>query len=178
MFLEWERDIKALMTTDYFTKLGSYVLDSSTMWQEAAMNSLLAAARIPGKPPRFTHDYLPHRYMVRNWIKKLLELPCDVYITGHVELHKSQAGDIKYTFMTTGQGVILIPILFDEVYVMRVKEGGTAPSYSIQTCPSDMYDARSRLAEKSKLEMYEKPDMKHILKKAGYSIEDKPPLFK
>jgi hypothetical protein len=37
-----------------------------------------------------------------------------------------------------------------------------------------MYQARSRLGKGGELDLYEKPDIKAILKKVGFSPDDKP----
>jgi len=76
--------------------------------------------------------------------------------------------------MTTGKGAIIIPTLFDEVYVMDPKKTSDGVKYRVLTQNTGTYTARSRLAKGGLLSMYEEPDIKGILRKAGMDVSDKP----
>lgn len=174
----WVKETQARMKMGYFDHLGTYVIDSGTKWADSVMNQVLKAAGIPGETPRFTKDYQPQKTQVLNWIKYLLRIPCDFIMTGHLESHKDDVtGSITYRLMTTGKAVSLIPLEFDEIWVTNTKSRASGLDYRIITAHTGPYLASSRLGRGGKFEVYEKPDIKYLLKKAGESTEDKPLLL-
>lgn len=176
-FRRWEKTTEERIRSGYFNYFGTYVLDSSTSWSEAIMNQLLLKAGIAGEAPRWAKDYVPQKVAIQNWVKKLLNLQCDFILTGHLKLVEDPIdGKHKFRYMTTGQGMIIIPTLFDEVYVTLTKETSKGVEYQLLTANIGTYAARSRLKADGKLETYEEPDLKGILKKAGRDYSDKPPL--
>jgi len=175
MFNEWKSQMEKRAKLHYFDHLGTYVLDSSTTWAESIMNYVLKKAHIAGEAPRWAHDYVPQKVIIRNWVREMLDLPCDFIMTGHLEGEKDEvSGQMTYEYMTTGKGVILIPLLFDELYVMDPKEGSKGTNYRILTQATGRYSACSRLAEEGLLDQYEDANIKKILKKVGLSTKDKP----
>jgi hypothetical protein len=162
------------MKMNYFDHLGTYVIDSSTTFADTIMNSVLKAAGIAGNPPRFTHDYTPQKVQLVNWIKYMLRIPCDFILTGHLEASKDEVtGAITYRYMTTGKAEVTIPLLFDEVWVTDTKKTSQGLDYRIITARTGPYLASTRIGH-GKFELYEEPDIKYLLKKAGLSTEDKP----
>jgi hypothetical protein len=174
MFNEWKRNFEHRHNGGYFEKIGTYAIDSSTMWSEGIMNYFLKKAGIAGQPPRFTKDYTPQKIEIRNYIRRMLDLPCHFAVTGHLELHKDMEDQLKFRYMTTGKGTVMLPLLFDEVYVLNTKETQGDVKYRLLTRTTDRYSARSRLAKDGKLDTYEDPDIKKLMKKAGLKVEDKP----
>jgi len=175
-FVLWEKEMERRIKMGYFDHIGTYCLDSATTWSNAIMNSILNKAGIPGTAPRFTKDYGPQKIIIQNWVKKLLNLPCHVIITGHLAQIKGEEGTKPtYRFMTTGQAAVTLPLLFDELYVMEPKETSGGAQYRILTQATGTYIARSRLAAGGKFEKYEPADIKALLKKAGLPTEDKKP---
>ena len=175
MFLKWKEDMKVRAKMNYFNSLGTYVIDSSTFWAEAIMNSILKKAGIAGQPPRRNHDYVPQKTEIRNWVRELIDLPCDFFMTGHLEGKEDEVTKVmRYRYMTTGQGTVLIPSLFDEVWVMQPKAIASGVKYQILTQATGTYLARSRLAKEGLLDTYEDADVKKILKKVGLPTTDKP----
>jgi len=176
-FKLWKSEMLKRDKANYWDHIGTYVLDSSTTWSEAIMNSILQTANIAGQAPRFTKDYTPQKVEIRNWLRQILDFPCDVIITGHLEKVEEQISDttklITYKYMTTGKGTVLIPLLFDELWIMDPKGTAGGVEYRILTQSTGKKVARSRLATDGKLNMYEKPDIKEMLKKAGLPYQDK-----
>jgi len=178
MFELWMKEMEKREKMGYFNHIGTYCLDSATTWSESIMNWVLKKAHLSGTAPRFTHDYVPQKVQIRNWLRELLDLPCDFILTGHLEGDKDEvSGRMTYRFMTTGKGVTTIPLLFDEIYVLDPKDSSKGVDYRILTQSTGTYVARSRLAKEGLLDKYEKCDIKEILKKAKLPHEDKP-LFK
>jgi len=176
-YQKWKTDFDHRRKIGYFDHIGTYVLDSSTLWAEAIMNRILQKAGIAGEPPRFTKDYTPQKIEIFNMLNWILDLPCDFILTGHLEQFDDAADkSVRYRYMTTGKGAIIIPTKFDEIYIMTPKETSGGVKYRLLTKNTGMYTARSRLAAGGLLETYEEPDIKNILKKAGMDTSDKPLL--
>ena len=174
----WCKEMAERERMGYFEAIGTYCIDSATTWSDAIMNSILKKAGLAGESPRWSHDYVPQKVAIENWLHELLALPCDFFLTGHLEGQKDEvSGQMLYQFMTTGKGAIKIPLLFDEIYIMDPKKTSAGVEYRLLTQATGTYTARSRLAANGLLDTYEKPDIKNMLKKVGLSAEDKPKLF-
>ena len=176
-YQQWKTNFERRRKAGYFSQLGTYMLDSSTLWAETIMNRILQKAGIPGTPPRFTKDYTPQKIEILNMLRWCLDLPCDFILTGHLEQFEDAVDStIRYRYMTTGKGAIIIPTLFDEVFIMTPKETSDGVKYRLLTKNTGTYTARSRLAAGGLLETYEEPNIKAILAKAGRNTDDKPLL--
>jgi len=186
-FAEWMKTIDIRMKIKYFDNFGTYCLDSATTFGDAVMNYQLDSKSRAGEAPQHRHDYNPQKVYMTNYIKKLMRIPCDFIMTGHLREIKKliridpKTGianeDIKYRFYTTGQAVVTIPLLFDEIYVIVGKEQkGREPQREMLIDSLGTYVARSRLKAKGKLSAVEPPDIKALLKKIGLDWRDKPRL--
>jgi len=175
-FASWKANFEARERGGYFDHIGTYVLDSATTWSDAIMNNILKLAGIPGQSPRYTKDWTPQKIEIRNYIKRMLNLPCDFVLNGHLKMNTDGEESVKFRFMTTGQGMLTIPLLFDELYVLSTKETASGVTFRLLTKPTGKYLARSRLAADGIFDTYETPDIKHLLKKAGLPTDDKPLL--
>jgi len=163
-FALWETEFKRRKAGGYFEQIGTYYLDSSTMWAQAAMNLILKKAGRPGKAPLFNKDYTPQKIAVRNYLLQILDLPCDVVVTGHLAMNTDEVtGRVTYRYQTTGRGTVELPTLFDEVYVMDPVETSKGIQRRILTTATGRHMARSRLG----MPMYVDPDFKAIKKLAG-----------
>ena len=177
MFDAWCKNFEQREKDKYFESFGTYMLDSSTMFAEAIMNKILKSANLAGQAPRFTHDYVPQKVMIHNCFKRILALPCDVIITGHIEPIKDEVlGSVEWRFMTTGKGTVIIPLLFTEKWIAHTKQTAQGVEYQILTQRNGKYMASSSIAA-GKLSTFEEPDIKKILTKCGFDAKDKPSLF-
>ena len=174
-----------LCKNGFFNNFGTYCLDSATTWAEAAMNKQLKKAGIAGKAPRFTKDYTPQKVDMVNSIKKMMNIPCDFFLLGHLEQTKESLGfdaqgnertRILYRFLTTGKASVTIPLQFDELYVAIGREKGRDFEYKLLIKAQGQYIARSRLQADGVLAKEEPPDIKALLKKIGLDWQDKPKL--
>lgn len=186
-FARWMKAIDMRFSIDYFSQFGTYCLDSSTTFSDAVMAYQLSIVGRSGEAPQHRRDYNPQKVFITNYIKKLMRLPCDFVLTGHLrEVKKlirvdAKTGvateDIKYRFLTTGQAVVTIPLLFDEVYVLIGKGShGRDPKREMLIDSLGEYIARSRLKANGLLNAVEPPDIKALLKKIGLDWRDKPRL--
>ena len=189
MFREWCRTFEQRMRGKYFESIGTYSLDSSTMWADAIMNWVLSSANIAGKSPRWAHDYVPQKVEIQTWMRRILTLPCDVVVTGHLDgiyeavmLHRGSKDEetvqvlTGYRYMTTGKGAVIIPLLFDEQWTTFAEEKGQNTEYSLLTARWKLYRAGTRIG-RGVFNTHEKPDIKELLKKAGWPTNDKAKLY-
>lgn len=184
MFREWARTFEQRVRSKYFEQFSTYSLDSSTMWADAIMNFGMAKEKRAGEVPNFYKDYNPQKVEIQNWMKRILALPCDVVVTGHLEgeyesrtINNEEIKSlVKYKYMTTGRGAIIIPLMFDEQWTMFVDERAGKLEYKVLTAPYRLYRARTRIG-RGKFEQFEVADIKALLRKAGWPTTDKPRLF-
>jgi hypothetical protein len=187
-FAKWMKAIDLRFSIGYFEHFGTYCLDSATTWGDAVMAYGLGMKGRAGEIPQHRHDYMPQKVHMVNYIKKLMRLPCDFILTGHLKENRkilyvdSKTGiareEVNYRFHTTGQAVMTIPLLFDEIYVLIGEDSRTSgnPKRKMLIDSLGTYVARSRLKMDGKLDAVEELDIKKLLKKAGLKWEDKPPL--
>lgn len=187
VFADWMKTIDIRLQIGYFEKFGTYCIDSATTFGDTVMNYQLKSQQREGTAPMHRRDYMPQKVYMQNYIRKLMRLPCDFILTGHLREIKEllridtstgiKTEDIKYRFYTTGQAVVTIPLLFDEIYVLTGKDGrGSTPKREMLIDSLGKYIARSRLKANGLLEATENPNIKELLKKIGLDWEDKPKL--
>lgn len=187
-YREWKSNFLHLVNDGYFEKIGTYFLDSNTFWNEAIMNWVLKNAKEGGKvvsrageAPNYFKDYMPQKIEIRNALSQVLNLPCDVVVTGHLtERYDESRGDsgevikrlLGYEFKITGDAATIIPGMFDEWYISMTKDTPQGPEYQLLTSKARYYKARTRIGA-GKFAQYEKADMKTLLRKIGWDTKDK-----
>jgi len=178
VFALWQKEMAERTRMNFWDHVGTYVIDSATMWSESIMNWVQAASGRAGEAPKFTKDYVPQKVQIRNWIRAIMkDVKGDFILIGHLRAVEDQvSGQVHYRFMTTGQGMVVIPLLFEEIWVADPRKIAKGVDYRFLTQSTGIHVARSRLAKGGMLETYEEPDMKKILKKVGMNYEDKPLL--
>lgn len=129
-------------------KYKTVVIDSMTTLSDALMENVMAenpgikgpVAGVPGM-----QHYLVLTFQFKQLIKRLLALPCNVVMLGHIKVDKDEnTGRITYRPMLSGQLPEQVPILFEEVYraFVETKEGKT--THYAQTRPQGGYVARTQ----------------------------------
>jgi len=181
VFAEWKKVNEIRLKIGYFDQFGTYGIDSLTTFAQAAMNAQLALKGRAGEAPLHRQDYNPQKIEIENRIRRLMNLPCDFIITGHlkeerrlISIDKSSGAkqeEVTHRLHITGQAVITVPLLFDELYVLIGK--GVNPRRKMLIDSLGEYIARSRLKGGDKLVAEEEPDIKGLLKKVGLNWEDK-----
>lgn len=187
-FHKWTVDFDRRLKSGYFDQFGTYVLDSSTMFSEAIMNYVLKQAGRAGQTPQRNHDYVPQKTHLTNNLKQVLNLPCDVILTGHLKAVDDPVDVITINnevqpktimrFLAVGQAMTTIPLLFDEIWITSVVRGPEGLKYRLILESTGTYLARSRLLGNltGKKEPYYEADIKKTLRLCGYPVEDKPKL--
>ena len=186
-YADWKKATDIRFQIGYYNQFGTYCLDSATTFGISIMNYELAAKGRAGEAPQMRIDYQPQKTEMINYFRKLMNLPCDFILTGHLrEMRKVLSVDtktgiareeIKFRFYTTGQAVVTIPLLFDEIYVIIGKNDREGVKREMLIDSLGEYVARSRLKSKGLLNAIEPPDLKSLLRKAGFDPQDKPKLI-
>ncbi len=169
----WDREYSRLKQGGVFDKIGTFAIDSGTTFSGAFMNEVLKKAGRAGGTPQ-QNDYLPTMVMLENAIKDITALPCDFVFICHEDTDKDEAtGKLFVGPLLIGKLKYRIPILFDEIYYATTTETSAGVNYKLLTRSTGLYKARTRLGKGGLFETYEEQDIKKLLKKAGYSTEDK-----
>lgn len=186
-YADWKKATDVRFSIGYYNQFGTYCLDSATTFGIAVMNYGLNNKSRAGEAPQMRHDYQPQKTEMTNYFRKLMNLPCDFILTGHLrEIRKVLSADtktgivreeVKFRFYTTGNAVVTIPLLFDEIYVITGKNDRDGVKREMLIDSLGEYIARSRLKSKGLLNAIEPPDIKALLKKAGFDAQDKPKLI-
>lgn len=176
-FKLWDDEYARLKRIKIFDHIGTYCIDSLTMWAAAALSAVMAKAGRAGTTPQ-QNDWYPQMIMIENAIREISALPCDFILLGHEDSHKDEVlGKISYKLMVTGKLVARVPALFDEVYHAEVRDTSKGPEHMLRTRRNATYDARTRIGRRGIFDELEPPDIKKLMKKAGRSCEDKPLLL-
>jgi AAA domain len=194
-FRAWKHMLKERINSGYFNQFATYCLDSTTSWGDAALyyvqktidkDSRGTIISHAGETPKWNRDYRPQRTEVENALRMLLSLPCDVillaHLTGEYEDKMNHATGEKeailtrYVFNGVGETKTKVPLFFSEIWVMFAEEGARGNEYKLLTQHHGFYRASTRLGREGRFEKWEKPDIKYLLKKAGWDTKDKPKL--
>jgi hypothetical protein len=173
----WDEKFHHRVAMGYFSKIGTYAIDSMTTWAQCIMYQILKKAGRTGGTPQ-QNDWLPQMSIIEAAVRKFLTLPCNCILIGHEDVTQDQAtGRLFVSLLITGKLVRRLPVLFDEIYAAVPKETSAGVNYQLLTKNSGLYLAKSRLASQGKIETYELSDISAIMKKAGIDTTAKPPLF-
>jgi hypothetical protein len=185
VWAKWTKITEIRFQIGYYNQFGTYAIDSSTKFQDAAMNFIMQSAKggsRSGEAPQMRHDYTPTKVLMQNYFTKFMNLPCDFILTGHfkeseelLSVDKSTGVEHKKTefrYMTIGQAAVTIPLMFDEIYVLQVN----GHERTLLLDAQGQYIARSRLKSNGKLNNEEPANIKELLKKIGLEWEDKQKL--
>lgn len=173
-FSLWEAHIRDLERNRVFDNIGTYAIDSLTLWSEALMNEILRrSGRTRGIPQ--VQDWQLMMNTTRDCIKALTSYPCDLIVTAHVDSDKDEiTGKLFTAPLIAGKLKERLPLLFDELYVMQAQETSKGTEWRLLTQPTSIWRARTRFGAEGLYDMYEPPDIKALLKKAGLNDKDKP----
>lgn len=182
-YAEWKKRTELRLQIKYFDNFGTYCIDSLTTFSDSVMNYQLASRGVAGERPAFNIDYTPQKVEIENQIRRLMNLPTDFILTGHLDKIVRLRGidkkgirdeEVQYRLMITGKAVMTIPLLFDELYVLIGK--GNNPRREMLIDSLGEYVARSRYKGPDKLGAIVEPNIREFLKRAGLNWQDKPKL--
>lgn len=170
-FKQWEKDMTVLLNSGIFRRVGTFAIDSFTMFSEAMMREALALDMRPNTVPQLV-DYMRQQGTCKNWINILSQLPCHFICTAHIDIDKDEvSGRIETNPLASGKLRFQLPMLFSEYFVTMVKSTPQGPNWTLLTQPDGVYKVRTRTPAGT-LAPNEEPDIRKLLKKAGYAYED------
>lgn len=127
---------------------GTLVLDSLTTFSDEMMRYLMklnpGIKRMDtlGAATPAMQDYQVARLFFKQVLGELLNLPCNLVVTAHIQVDKDEiTGEILRTPMLAGKLSRELPILFPEVYRSYVKDG----KYWAQTKSDARYQCRTQI---------------------------------
>jgi len=182
----WESEFFKLRNGGLFDKIGTYCLDSFTTWFECLKNQInarkavksKAAAGYRGATSRSVGvmeqmDWQVAGNIVRDMSKLCTALPCDFIMTGHLLLEKEDVSGRMIAYFNSIPSLrVNVPLLFDEIYVLICQETSQGVERKLLTQPTGKYVARTRIGA-GKFDLYETPNIKALLTKAGLPATDK-----
>ena len=172
----WDRRFKELTRGDFFNGIGTFAIDSISMWLRTMMNKRVHSKRdkrdesIPA-----IQDYLVVANELINNLIIMNSLPCDTIVIGHIDRHEDKITGAVQTSIDVFRSLKnFVPKLFDEVYVTMVhKTANATPEVKLLTANDGRYKAKTRIGGHGIFDHEEVMNIKHLLKKAGRSTEDK-----
>lgn len=189
VYLQWQNEMKIRMRKDpetglnWFDHIGTYIMDSSSMWLEYIAYLVMKQAGIPGGDPQelsksdsYKRGWGPIKKGVKKGISDIIGQNCNFILTGHLKPVKNKQGEIvKYEYRTVGDLAQYIPAQFMEIWIIEARPDGTkgVKTEAILTA-AGMKKARSRLATGGKLNAREPYNITDILNKAGFPTNEKP----
>ena len=124
------------------------VLDSLTTFSDEMMRYLMKLnpgikrMDTKGAATPAMQDYQVARLFFKQVLGELLNLPCNLVVTAHIQMDKDEVtGEILRTPMLAGKLSRELPIIFPEVYRSYVKDG----KYMAQTKSDSKYQCRTQI---------------------------------
>lgn len=171
----WRREFRRLKAAGIFDHIGTYAIDSFTTFADSVMDAVMKGS--DKKPTWKGGQYHDQKRLIRQYINEIKHLPCNVVLTGHLKNENAYDEDApaQWRLRAPGDLTSVIPMLFDEVYLLEARPQGRKTRYQLKVSAAGTYQAGSRLlrekaAEKNTFE----PDLKAIMREAGLPTEDKP----
>ena len=180
-FSRWEKDFEQDRASGFHDIFGTYVIDSLTTFVPACMNAIMAAARRKDtkRDPVIPQiqDYLRVATALTNVATMLSRCKCDIVFTAHQVLDKDEStGAVLSTLNVFKSLKAGFPVMFDEKWVMDCHGTGTSTKYNLLTASRGRYEASTRIGANNVFKPVEEPNLRELLKKAGYPYEDLPRL--
>jgi hypothetical protein len=192
-YKQWLFQLDKRIQGGYFNTFGTYCLDSATSWGDAILYWVQSTIgkkadgsgeSFAGQTPKWNRDYKPQRTEVENCLRKLLSLPCDVIVTGHFTgeyetttnafTREVEEKLLRYVFHGVGATKTKVPTFFSELWITQAQEGPKGNTYRLLTQHDGYYRASTRLGRGGTFLKFETPNIKALLKKAGWPHGDKP----
>ena len=161
LYSKWLLEMQRLKNGGIFEQLGTFGIDSFSSWSDALLRHFKGAWQ----------DWSEELNRI---VYELVALPCNIVLTGHLEIIKDEiTGNTSSHMYTPGRVKYWVPRLFSEVYVLKASTVGQEITYELLTQNNGYYKARTRIGAEGLFKSKEIPDIRALLKKAGFPFEDK-----
>lgn len=181
----FEDRIEDMENKGIFEHIGTFCVDPFTRASECLMHQIMHERRpkIKKRTPTLP-DYMHQQFTAVQLVAKLSSLPCHVILTAHLQrLHNEKSGGFEQELLFYGKLAQKLPPCLDEKYMCLVQDESRGQKYVFQTQNTDEYAASTRIGGcsdedvKPVFKLFESQNIRRLLRKAGRSFEDKPPLF-
>jgi len=135
IFLKWEKDFDAKLSSGFFDQYDVIGMDSATTFLDLIMDRVMAINGRSGWPQQ--DDYGPQMVTFTNVCRVLAGLDKIIYMTGHLETKQDELTKRIYRgAMMTGRLKTKIPLLFSDVFFCDVANDGQGKiDYRLNTVP-------------------------------------------
>lgn len=170
--MEFER----LFAAGAFDMVGTYAIDSLTFLQLAAQAKIGRQFNRPHLALE-KQDWRPVWLMIANLIFRCMSLPCDFVLVGHISPETNPLdGVLKGRVAGTPAIQRDLPVMFDEIWYLKLDD---VKGRQLLTQHDPVFITKTRIGGlqadgKVLFNKTEPPDIKALLKKAGYPCTDKP----
>lgn len=175
-FSLWEREYNDRRRLNFFSAIGTYVIDSGTSFIKSALYQALKELGHTGKEPGWP-EWSRLTLGFSNIVDSLMSLPCDTIITAHLRKEKDEStGRIQYDLALPPKISDQVPSLFSEKYILQVTRTSSGPKHMLQVRSDGEFKASTRIGGEI-FAVAEEPDLMALYKKAGRNVEHKPKLI-
>jgi len=183
----WERTYNERGRAGFFGMFGTYILDSTTTFGQALTWQLM---KKEGRSLPDMHTKLDEKKQgmrIQDWggylnfftmiTRSMGALPCNTLLLGHVGRDVDE-NTMQYlrSIMLPGSSKNYVPINMPEMYVLKTRQSASGVQRVLLTENDGEYLATTRMGGEGKLKKEEEPNIKAMLRKCGFSCEDKPKL--
>lgn len=183
VYRDWEMEFNRLYDSGFFAHVGTYVIDSGTLFTEALMGTILASnSRSPkadiiklGNATAAVPNQREYFILIKTMAGEMgrcAALPCDFILNCHTheEGIKNDDGSFRVTKIypnVVGRLRKILPAIFSEVYYTNVKVASTGVSYEWIMEQDNLRQAGSRLRANTDIPNKLSQDYEALLKRAG-----------
>lgn len=173
-FNAWMKEFAKLLKLGVFDRIGTYVIDGLTMLISAAKTQL--HDEFKSKTPNGVLDQARWQLLqirLTNSIKLFCGQSCDFILMSHIHKGEDPFTQAPIRVLAAPPSLqVGIPILFDEIWDLQIKNTSKGPDRHIVTAISANTCARTRIGT-GVFNLAEEPHIKNLLRKAGRPCEDK-----
>ena len=173
MFSKWMAEYEQAKQQDLFRHLGTYCLDSLTSFTRYMAYHIAAKnGKSKSDGTLSLADYKLQLYQIMDLITDMMNLPCDVIVTAHIQLEIDNFANETHTYVALPPSQRTeVPTAFMEKWITRVING----KHVLQVKPDGKYMAETRIGSTA-FNTIEEQDVKKLLAKVGLNTEDLPSL--
>ena len=164
----WEKDFEDKLNMNWFTDetkehkgvkggIKNLIFDSMTTFSDIATTEIQIRNGRLGLPPDYEHEFFALISLISRIVRRLTSLGVTVIMTAHERTKQDELTKrILSEILVVGQLRQKLPILFDEVYHLEVREEGGKGKHKVLTRPNSIYQVvATRLGAGDKFELWE-----------------------
>lgn len=175
-YRDWVAQFQYDIATGFHKNFATYAIDTLTTFSEAVVHWAVAENNKNNTGIPFKNDYLTINGKIKNAITLALSQDCHVVLTTHLDRYKDDiTGNLVVDVKAIGGLKSFIPSLFTEKYLLYVDPQNN--SRWIRTTNFGAYQASTQIGAHGVFNDWEPPDLRAMIKKAGYNSDDKPNLL-